>query len=96
MAASAQGFCYNAGRVVSKEELLRDVWAGVIVTDNSLAQCIREIREALGDDRATMVETASRRGYVFAAPVTPATDEGEDAVPTAAMSEGAAVHQVTG
>jgi adenylate cyclase len=65
----------NAGRVVAKEELMRDVWAGVIVTDNSLAQCIREIRDALGDDRATMVATASRRGYVFAAPVTVASDE---------------------
>jgi adenylate cyclase len=74
----------NAGRVVSKDELLRDVWAGVIVTDNSLAQCIREIREALGDERATMVETASRRGYVFAAPVIAATDEGPAAAPVVA------------
>lgn len=65
----------NPGRVVSKEELLREVWSGVVVTDNSLAQCIREIREALGDARAAMLETAARRGYVFSAPVSPSADD---------------------
>jgi len=73
----------NAGRVVGKEELLQQVWAGVIVTDNSLAQCIREIREALGDDAQAMVETAARRGYVFVPAVTPATDEATVAPPPA-------------
>lgn len=59
----------NAGRVVSKEELLREAWPRVIVTDNSLAQCVREIREALGDEDQSIVATSARRGYVFAAPV---------------------------
>ena len=36
---------------------VRQLWADVVVTDNSLVQCIKEIRQALGDNRQTMVET---------------------------------------
>lgn len=53
----------NAGRLVTKEELQEAVWPGVIVTDDSLVQCIGEIRKALGDDARTLVETIPRRGY---------------------------------
>jgi len=39
----------NAGRVVTKDELLNVNWPGVTVTEDSLTQCISEIRRALGD-----------------------------------------------
>lgn len=55
----------NRGRLASKDELFDSVWANVVVTDNSLVQCIKEVRQALGDDAQTMVETVAKRGYVF-------------------------------
>src|SRR5262245_22420397 len=58
----------NAGRLVSKDELLRMVWPGVIVTDESLMQCVSEIRQAIGDSRQVIIKTVPRRGYRFVAP----------------------------
>jgi TolB-like protein/DNA-binding winged helix-turn-helix (wHTH) protein len=59
----------NAGRLVSKEELVRAVWPDSFVSDNSLAQCFLEIRKVLGDDDQRIIKTVSRRGYVFDVPV---------------------------
>src|SRR5262245_56837626 len=60
----------NAGRLVSKDELLRVVWPDVIVTDESLMQCVSEIRQAIGDSGQAVIKTVPRRGYRFVAPVT--------------------------
>jgi TolB-like protein len=43
--------------------LIDVVWRGAAVTDDSLVQCIHEIRKALKDDRHTLLQTATRRGY---------------------------------
>ena len=59
----------NAGRLVSKQELYDAVWPDVLVGDNSLVQCIRELREKLGDDAHRLIKTVSRRGYLLDAPV---------------------------
>jgi TolB-like protein/DNA-binding winged helix-turn-helix (wHTH) protein/Tfp pilus assembly protein PilF len=53
----------NAQRVVTKDELMDTLWPNTAVTENSLAQCIHEIRRALGDDNQTILKTAARRGY---------------------------------
>lgn len=53
----------NANHVVTKEELLDTIWPGISVTDNSLTQCISEIRKALGDEEQSMLKTVARRGY---------------------------------
>ncbi len=53
----------NANRLVTKAELLEAVWGGAAVTDDSLVQCIHEIRRALGDERYAVLATVSRRGY---------------------------------
>ncbi len=51
------------GEVVSKEELSTAVWHGTAVTDDSLVQCVRDIRRALRDDGQTLLRTVPRRGY---------------------------------
>ncbi|HET9651654.1 MAG TPA: winged helix-turn-helix domain-containing protein [Usitatibacter sp.] len=61
----------NAGRLVSKEDLLGAVWPGLVVTDDTLVQSIGELRRALGDDRARFIRTVPRRGYRFEAEVSP-------------------------
>jgi DNA-binding winged helix-turn-helix (wHTH) protein len=60
----------NPGRLVVKDELAQAVWPNVIVSDDSLAQCISDLRNALNDIQRRIIKTVSRRGYLFAAPVT--------------------------
>ena len=50
----------NAGDVVSREELVKAVWKDVATTDDSLIQCIADIRRALGKKA---VETYPKVGY---------------------------------
>jgi len=59
----------NPGRVVTKDELIQFVWPNVFVTDNSLVQCISDIRDTLADNEQTILKTVARRGYLFAATV---------------------------
>jgi DNA-binding winged helix-turn-helix (wHTH) protein len=58
----------NAGRLVTKNELMQAVWSGTAVTDDSLVQCIHEIRRALQDDERAVVKTAPKRGYRLVLP----------------------------
>lgn len=62
----------NPQRLVTKHELLANVWADVTVTDELLRGYIRELRQALGDDATSprFIETVSRRGYRFLLAVT--------------------------
>src|SRR5260370_4816885 len=62
----------NAGRLVSKDELIRAVWPNVVVTDESLTRCVSDVRLALEDHAQRIIKTVPRRGYLFAAPVSPA------------------------
>jgi tetratricopeptide (TPR) repeat protein/DNA-binding winged helix-turn-helix (wHTH) protein len=65
-------------RLVSKDELIEVVWRGTAVTDNALAQCIVEIRKALGDDsrQPRFVKTIPKFGYRFIGPVEEHTRNG--------------------
>ncbi len=64
----------NAGRLVSKDELGTAIWPSVVVSDESLARCVSDVRLALEDSRQFTIKTVPRRGYLFAAPVSPATE----------------------
>src|SRR3954462_479891 len=57
----------NRGRLVRKEELIRTLWPDAFVTDDSLVQCMVELRRALGDRAQEILKTVPRRGYVLAA-----------------------------
>src|SRR5437762_12283894 len=63
-------FLENRGRLISKEELIRALWADAFVTEDSLVQCMVELRRALEDRAQEIVKTVPRRGYVFTAEVT--------------------------
>jgi DNA-binding winged helix-turn-helix (wHTH) protein/alpha-beta hydrolase superfamily lysophospholipase len=61
----------NAGRLVTKQELLDTVWPETTVEENNLNHNVSVLRKALGE-RATSqqyIETVPRIGYRFAAPV---------------------------
>ena len=67
-------FAANAGRVLSKQELMEAVWPDVHVGEDSLFQSIRELRTALGDDERQIIKLMSGRGYLFVAEVSDTTD----------------------
>ena len=53
------------GELITKRDLDARVWPGVSVTDDSLVQCVVEIRRALHDNRKRVVRTMPRRGYLL-------------------------------
>lgn len=61
----------NAGQVLSKERLMAELWPGLVVEENGLAQVISTLRRALGDVRGEnrYIATLPRRGYCFVATV---------------------------
>src|ERR1700689_3413326 len=65
----------NAGEVVSREEICRDLWPAdtFVDFDHSLAAAVNKIREALGDaaDNPKYIETIPKRGYRFIATIRP-------------------------
>lgn len=65
----------RAGVLVTKDELLESVWPDSSVSDDSLSQCLFEIRRALGDHERTIVRTVPRRGVIFELPVSPLEGE---------------------
>jgi DNA-binding winged helix-turn-helix (wHTH) protein len=54
------------GETVTKDELHQAVWGDIAVTEDSLVQCVTDIRRALGDARVE-VQTLRGRGYRLAA-----------------------------
>lgn len=60
----------HAGLLVAKEEMLQAIWGHNHVSDGTLAQCIIDIRKALGDTDQTLVRNIPRRGYTLCADVT--------------------------
>lgn len=61
----------EAGRLITKDRFLEQVWRGVPVTDEALTQCIRTLRRQRGDKAADprFIETVPKHGYRFIAPV---------------------------
>jgi formylglycine-generating enzyme required for sulfatase activity len=55
----------NAGVLISKETLFQAVWKQRVVGDDSLVQCIRELREKLGDNDHRLIKTVPKRGYLL-------------------------------
>ncbi len=53
----------HAGEVVTKEELLREVWAGRVTVDKVLPNAIAKLRRALGEANAERLVTQARIGY---------------------------------
>ena len=75
----------NAGRLVSKDELIEAIWPNVNVADGSLARCVSDVRRALNDGEQRFIKTVPRRGYRFAAAVSLRANEPEK--PTLALPD---------
>lgn len=80
----------NPGRLISKAELIEVIWPDTAVTDDSLVQCLIEVRRALNDDAQLMIKTVPRRGYIFDRPVS----DNASITPVTTVTEESGVHLV--
>jgi TolB-like protein len=60
-------FVNNPDRVVSKDDLLKAVWNGRIVSESTITSHINAVRKAIGDtgEEQRLVRTVARKGYRF-------------------------------
>ncbi len=56
----------RAGQLLTRDEIMDALWPGLHVTDDSITQCITELRRALGAEAARL-KTIARRGYLLEA-----------------------------
>ncbi|WP_333606585.1 winged helix-turn-helix domain-containing protein [Arsukibacterium sp.] len=72
----ANYFIAHPGVLISKEQLLQDVWGIRDVSDGRITRVIRVLRSALGDDSRlpSYIETIPKRGYRFIAEVSPISE----------------------
>jgi eukaryotic-like serine/threonine-protein kinase len=77
----------HAGEVVTKAELLAEVWAGRVTVENVLPNAINKLRRALGEANAERIATVPRVGYRLDGPVT-RTAVGRQLVSELALSAG--------
>lgn len=93
---SFQVLCHlvaNRGRLVTRDELMRTVWNGRVVTEGSLTQCVIDIRRTIDDADQTMIRTVPRQGYVFDIPVTETTQAAVDSAPTSQPGAGSGLRR---
>ena len=68
----------SRGDIVSREEIMRQVWPSTIVDEGNLRFQMAMLRKALGADR-DMIKTVTGRGYLFVADTD--ADAGEQRAP---------------
>jgi len=78
----------NRDRVVSRAELLENLWKDKVVTDSALGARIKDARKAVGDsgDRQEVIKTFHGRGYQFIAEVSTSPNI-EDATAVSSLLE---------
>ncbi len=67
----------NKNKIVSRDELLDNIWKGKIVSDTSITNHIKSARKVLGDDgvKQQVIKTIHSRGYQFIAKVIDSPDK---------------------
>jgi eukaryotic-like serine/threonine-protein kinase len=80
----------NPGRVLSRDELLKNIWSDTFVDESSLVQSIYVLRRALAEKPGdnSYIVTLPGRGYQFISPVTAVAPDGLSIVPDAALESG--------
>lgn len=79
-------FLANAHRLITRDELLNDVWGVRDVSDGRISRVIRVLRVSLGDDTKDpkYIETIPKRGFRFIADVEPLVPESAEPEPVGA------------
>lgn len=84
----------NRDRVVSKEEIVQEIWDGRIVTEATISTCMKGVRQAIGDNgRAQrLIRTVHGRGFRFVAEIK--SDAPEPSPPVSNEPPASAAEQV--
>lgn len=71
----------NSGRVLTKKELITELWQGYFVGEHNLNVTVHALRRVLGERRGerSYIETIPRHGYRFVAAVTERRTENSEA-----------------
>ncbi len=62
----------NQGKVLSREELVNELWPRVIVNENSLTRAVSELRKCLqvpGQSPKSLIDTIPKKGYRLSQPI---------------------------
>lgn len=80
-------FCRHPNDIVSRDQLIEEVWAGRIVTDNAVNRAITKLRKQFDDNpkQPQFIATFPKKGYKFIAPVKLLTEEAETVADTATV-----------
>ena len=80
----------HAGRLVTQNELLDSVWAGIAIEPQVVKSKVFHLRRVLGDDpkEPRFIETVQRRGYRFIGKVTSNGTHAAEATPSAPILVG--------
>lgn len=75
-------FCQNPDEIISKDQLIEEVWLGRVVSDNAVSKSITKLRKAFDDDvrQPRFIATFPKKGYKFIADV----QRDEDKLPATA------------
>jgi TolB-like protein/tetratricopeptide (TPR) repeat protein len=81
----------NAGRVVSRDEIVEAVWDGRVVSEATISTCLKGARQALGDDgrNQRFIKTVHGRGFRFVGEVAESGGVAEGGAAPAPLAEAA-------
>jgi DNA-binding winged helix-turn-helix (wHTH) protein/tetratricopeptide (TPR) repeat protein len=76
-------FARHPNRVFTHDELIEAVWRGRVVSDATVASCVKSARKALGDSGATQtyLQTVRGRGFRFVGEVTRSGESADETTP---------------
>lgn len=65
-------FCRHTNQVISRDQLIEEVWQGRVITDNAVTKVINKLRKNLNDDprKPRFIATLPKKGYKFIAAAT--------------------------
>ena len=69
-------FCRHHDEIVSRDQLIEQVWLGRVITDNAVSKVITKLRKTFNDDprKPRFIATFPKKGYKFIAEVLPVDD----------------------
>jgi DNA-binding winged helix-turn-helix (wHTH) protein/Tol biopolymer transport system component len=62
-------FCRHTNQIISRDQLIEQVWGGRLITDNAVTKVINKLRKNLNDDprKPRFIATLPKKGYKFIA-----------------------------
>ena len=86
----------HAGVLVSRDQMLEEVWNGRVVSESAVSACIAAARKAVGDDgkAQAVIRTVPRRGLMLVADVGSKAHEAPDAEPDDKIEPSRAAHRI--